>query len=109
MSEERFRERLQGVVDSVGRLRQVVVLPDSDVVRDSTIQRFEFTFEVTWKALKHYLEHQGLVCSGPRSALRQAFQSGLIPSEEESDRWMELLEDRNSTSHAYNSALAARI
>ena len=57
MSEERFRERLQGVVDSVGRLRQVVVLPDSDVVRDSTIQRFEFTFEVTWKALKHYLEH----------------------------------------------------
>ncbi|MFM8410781.1 MAG: nucleotidyltransferase substrate binding protein, partial [Alphaproteobacteria bacterium] len=81
----------------------------SELVRDATIQRFEFTFEVTWKTLKLWLERQGHSCPSPRATLKTAFEQGLIPSAEEADVWLRMLEDRNLTSHAYDQALAGRI
>lgn len=84
-------------------------MPETEVVRDATIQRFEFTFEVVWKALKQYLEHQGLVCGGPRATLRQAFAAGLIATPEEADAWFRMIEDRNLTSHAYDEEIAKAI
>jgi len=62
MSRERFDERKAKVRANATRLAEVVALPESEVVRDATIQRFEFTFEVVWKALKLYLERQGHEC-----------------------------------------------
>ena len=38
-----------------------------------------------------------------------AFSEGLIGSAEEADVWLQMLEDRNLTNHAYDEALAARI
>ncbi len=35
-------------------------LPEKVVLRDGVIQRFEFTFELSWKMLKRYLEEFGL-------------------------------------------------
>ena len=109
MSSVRFIERQGDVLAAATRLREAVALPASDIVRDAIIQRFEFTFEVVWKALKLFLEHQGRECAGPRPVLKTAFAEGLIPSEEEADVWMQMIDDRNLTSHAYDEALAARI
>lgn len=109
MSQERFIERQADVRASSMRLREALAQPESDLIRDATIQRFEFTFEVIWKALKLYLEHQGHDCGGPRPTLKKAFAEGLIPSVEEADCWLQMIEDRNLTSHAYDQALAARI
>lgn len=106
---ERFSERQGEVRDAVARLADAARQPESDLVRDATIQRFEFAFEIVWKALKLYLEHQGHECSGPRPTLKKAFVVGLIASAEEADLWMAMLEDRNVTSHAYDEALAKRI
>ena len=106
---ERFAERQREVRDAVARLHEAVAQPDSTIVRDATIQRFEFTFETVWKVLKLYLEHQGHECSGPRPTLKRAFAAGLILSGDEADLWMVMLDDRNLTSHAYDESLAARI
>ena len=109
MSKDRFCERQAEVRDSVARLTEAVVQPESELIRDATIQRFEFTFEVVWKALKLYLERQGHECGGPRPTLKKAFAENLIATPEEADLWFQMLEDRNLTSHAYDEALAQRI
>ncbi len=109
MSRERFVERQADVRASAARLAEAVAHPESELIRDATIQRFEFTFEVVWKALKLYLERQGHECGGPRPTLKKAFAEGLIPTAEEADCWFQMLEDRNLASHAYDEVLAAQI
>ena len=109
MSKERFIERQAEVRNAVARLQEAVAQPESAIVRDAVIQRFEFSFELVWKALKLYLERQGHECGGPRPTLKKAFADGLIATPEEADLWLQMLEDRNLTSHAYDEALAARI
>ena len=109
MSKERFIERQADVRASAARLNEAVAQPESELIRDATIQRFEFTFEVVWKTLKLFLERQGHECGGPRPTLKKAFAEGLIPTPEEADIWLRMLEDRNLTSHAYDQALAASI
>lgn len=109
MSKERFLERQADVRERVARLAEAVAQPESDLIRDATIQRFEFTFEVVWKTLKLYLERQGHECGGPRPTLKKAFAENLISTPDEADHWLQMLEDRNLTSHAYDEALAKRI
>lgn len=109
MSKERFTERQAEVRNSAARLTEAVTQPDSDLIRDATIQRFEFTFEVVWKTLKLYLERQGYECGGPRPTLKKAFTENIFPTAEEADRWLQMLDDRNLTSHAYDEELATRI
>ncbi len=109
MSKERFVERQRDARQSAARLAEAVSQPPGDIVRDATIQRFEFTFEAVWKALKLYLEHQGHECGGPRPTLKKAFVENLIPDAEEADVWLRMLDDRNLTSHAYDEELASGI
>ena len=106
MSKERFIERQAEVRNAAARLQEAVGQPESSIVRDAVIQRFEFSFELVWKALKLYLEHQGHECGGPRPTLKKAFADGLIATPEEADVWLQMLEDRNLTSHAYDETLA---
>lgn len=109
MSKERFAERQDNVRESITRLAEAVERPETELIRDATIQRFEFTFEIVWKTLKLYLEHQGHECGGPRMTLKKAFSEGLISTLEEADDWLQMLEDRNLTSHAYDAYLAGQI
>lgn len=109
MSKARFIERQAEVRQATTRLREAVAEPENTLVRDATIQRFEFSFELVWKALKLYLERQGHECGGPRPTLKKAFAEGLILTAEEADVWLQMIEDRNLTSHAYDEALAASI
>ena len=46
MSKVRFIERQADVRESAARLAEAVAQPENDFMRDATIQRFEFTFEV---------------------------------------------------------------
>lgn len=55
---------------------------------------------IAWNVIKDYLEEQGFIeIKSPRSALKKAFETGLI---ENGHAWMQLLEDRNITSRAYD-------
>lgn len=91
---------------AVERLEVALSRPKDEFVRDSAIQRFEFCFELAWKVLQPYLEREGLEARSPRSAIRAAFQVGLLPDDAQ---WLEMLELRNLKSHAYDEALAEKI
>ena len=80
------------------------VLTDRD--RAGVIQAFEFTFEATWKLLKHAAEREGLDAESPKRALIAAHKLGHVRDER---LWLEMLQDRNLTSHVYHSELADRI
>lgn len=80
---------------------------ENDLLRDGLIQRFEFTFELAWKTLKVCFEDEGLLgINSPKSVLREAFSTGLIDDDK---LWLEMLNDRNSTSHIYSESLAIEI
>ncbi|MFM8419784.1 MAG: nucleotidyltransferase substrate binding protein [Verrucomicrobiota bacterium] len=69
LSRERFLERQADALAIVSRLAEAVAQTESPLVRDAPIQRFEFTFEIVWKALKRYLECQGYECGGSTADL----------------------------------------
>ena len=92
LSIEKFSEALE-------RLNEGISSAKDDLDKDGVIQRFEFTIELLWKALKIYLEHEGIICKTPKECLKSAFKIGLIEDEE---TFLNMLEDRNKTSHIYS-------
>lgn len=74
--------------------------------RDGAIQRFEFTFEVFWKAVKIFLEYEGYRCAGPRSCIKEAGRRGFL---KDAEIVLDMLEDRNKTSHIYDESTAKEI
>ena len=97
---------LESFARAVGRLEEALALPLSDVIRDACIQRFEFCFELAWKAVQQASRNQGRDCMSPRSCLREAFAMGWLTDEE---AWLVMLADRNLTSHTYDEELAQAV
>ncbi|RCW74994.1 HI0074 family nucleotidyltransferase substrate-binding subunit [Saliterribacillus persicus] len=79
---------------------------DNSLIVDGTIQRFEFTIEFYWKTLKGLLQAEGIEAKTPKETLKEAFQVGWLENEK---AWLQMLRDRNETSHAYNEELALQI
>ena len=81
-------------------------------VRDSCIQRFEYTYELSWKFIKRYL-----MASEPgetkieelsfESLIRLASDRGLL--KHGWDKWKFYRQARNDTSHTYNEDKALSV
>ena len=97
----RWKQRFQNYQKSLKYLEQALDIPQPDIIQKAgLIQFFEMSFELGWNVIKDYLEEQGFEeIRSPRSALKIAFETGLI---EDGHSWMQLLDDRNMTSHAYD-------
>lgn len=100
------RYALRRFGDALARLREGVSGAKDELDKDGVIQRFEFTFELLWKALKIVLEDEGVASRTPKECLRSAFKVGLIQDEEV---FLDMLEDRNKTSHIYSKQESDRI
>lgn len=75
-----------------------------DIILDGTIKRFEFTFELSWKLMKSYLEYKGILnIASPRDTIREAFKNEIII---EATPWLNMMESRNLTSHTYDETTA---
>ncbi len=71
----------------------------TEIVRDSAIKRFEFTFDLAWKTLKAYLKKEkGISCFSPKECFREAFRQGLIDYDE---LWLKMTDWRNEAVHSY--------
>ena len=77
------------------------------IQRAGMIQFFEMGFELAWNLVKDYLESQGFAdVKSPRSALKKAFETGLIA---DGHSWMDLLTDRNLAAHTYDEQKAIEL
>lgn len=99
----RFQERRAEFNLAVKRLREALDQPNNEFIRDACIQRFEFTYELAWNALKDYLRTKDIDVRNAKDTLKAAFQQGLI---QDGDAWSNLHQHRNLTSHTYDSELA---
>jgi nucleotidyltransferase substrate binding protein (TIGR01987 family) len=100
----RARENAQ---HALGTLEAILKEPFSAIVRDASIQRFEYTFETVWKLLKaHLLQRQGIDVGAPKACFREALKAGLL-SQGQAEQGLVMTDDRNLTSHTYIEAIAA--
>jgi len=92
--------------DAYEKLDEGIKQAKDELDKDGVIQRFEFTFELLWKALKIYLEYQGIIVKTPRESFMEAFRINIISDEK---IFLDMLEDRNNTSHIYDKKTSEKI
>ena len=90
--------RLQEVVSETPTQKRIII--------DATIKRFEFSIELYWKALKKLLIELGREPEYPKQVLQLAYAGKLIDNE---NFWINMLVDRNRTSHIYKEEMADEI
>lgn len=107
----RWRQRFQNFRKAFSQLSNAAALAQqrelSDLEQQGLIQAFEFTHELAWNTLKDFLESRGRSnLFGSKDATREAFAAGLI---ENGDTWMQMIENRNETTHTYDEETADEI
>lgn len=79
---------------------------NGDIVLDVAAKRFEFTYEMAWKALKRLLDYQGVDARSPRAIFKEAYAQRLIADEQV---WLDMIEIRNLSSHIYDEHEISRL
>ena len=104
------KEQTQRALTSLEELVSKYSENQTDVIlRDALIQRFEYSTEAFWKYLKVYLQTEhNLSANSPREVIRTGLSAKLY-SEETSQELLQMLDDRNLTSHTYVEELAESI
>ena len=102
----RWKQRFQNFDRAFVLLRDALENgPDTlnQLEKEGVIQRFEFSFELAWKSLKDFMEHDGFVFATitPRQVLKDAFAAKILP---DGQVWIDMLDHRNLLSHTYNLA-----
>ena len=102
MSDKLNIKPLEKAIISLQKALEVV--PVDDIVRDAVIQRFEYSFELSWKFMKRYLrEFAGIDEYQIKEIFRQSAKVGLIDNPESGFNYHKA---RNLTSHTYNEDIA---
>ena len=107
---DRLSQRIQMARRVLATLQELTPITSPTLVeRDAAIQRFEYSTEACWKAAQSVLSIQfGLELASPKSVIRACAQNTLL-TEADARLAMNLVDDRNLTSHTYNEALAQAI
>ncbi|MBP3800988.1 MAG: nucleotidyltransferase substrate binding protein [Clostridia bacterium] len=105
---KRFEERRTDLNNAVNRLEEALNEEVTDLVIDGILHRFEFSFELSWKTMKDYLEFQGVVNKegSPREIIKEAFATGVIDNGE---NWIKMMIARNSLAHLYDEETSREI
>jgi len=107
----RWTQRLSNFTKVLTQLESAVDLanqrPLNELEKQGIIQYFKYTHELSVNVLSDYLKDQGTQkLYGPKDTIRAAFAVGLIQNGE---IWMEMIHDRNHSSHTYNLEIANAI
>jgi nucleotidyltransferase substrate binding protein (TIGR01987 family) len=107
----RWRQRFQNFRKAFSQLSSAAALAQlrelTELEQQGLIQAFEFTHELAWNTLKDFLESRGRSnLFGSKDATREAFTAGLIDN---GDAWMQMIENRNETTHTYDEETADKI
>ena len=107
MTKETQRAKLEQLLKDVAsantRLKEALDLEPTRIHKDASIQRFEFTVELSWKTMQEAARFIGEEALSPRDAIRVCARTELISDPE---TWLALLSARNMTAHVYREAIA---
>ena len=107
MDETRWKLRFENFNNSHNKLKHAVDAyvkePQNELFQMATIQAFEFTFELGWKTMRDFLKYKGMNVNFTRDIIKEAFATNII---EDGQAWIDMMEDRNLTSHAYSEQKA---
>lgn len=108
MTLKRIKELHRDFGNALERLKEALSRDASEgsIIVDGTIQRFEFCFELAWKLAKAVLNYNGVDVESPRPVIKEAYKTKTIENGEE---WINMLEDKNKSSHLYDEKQALRI
>jgi nucleotidyltransferase substrate binding protein (TIGR01987 family) len=103
---------LKKAINALNRALNEYEKNPSEFVKDSCIQRFEFTYELSHKFIKRYLE---ITEANPdeieemsfQQLIRRATEKGLLLSDWES--WKDYRKSRGKTSHTYDEDTATEV
>jgi len=106
-------KQLEGALSRLGEmLEEYSHVNDLDprlqeAVKESLLQRFEYSQEAAWKTAKRYLtEVEGYPKKmGPKRVIRLCGELGLLNAE----KWLAYLEARQDTSHDYDKEKALAV
>lgn len=103
-------DKLNSADKALSKLEEILAEGGNDEkTRDASIQRFEFTSEICWKALQVVLKTKFLLeVRYPKGCYDAAFKVGII-DEELCLALNQTIRDRNLTSHTYHEGLASQI
>ncbi len=102
----KLKKLIQSLKKANQRLKEAVRLKSTRIHKDATIQRFEFTFELSWKTIQAWMVDQGLECKSPKNCIREAARLEIIDNPQ---NWFKYLEARNFISHIYSEKMADKI
>jgi len=104
----RWMQRFENYENSLRHIEKTLEIQERDIIQKAgLVQFFEITFELAWKLLKDYLEGLGHDdVKSPRPVIKKAFELELI---ENGHLWLQILVDRNLTTHVYDEAMAKKI
>lgn len=69
----------------------------TELEKEGFIQRFEYTYELSWKVMQDYLRSAGYTfMAGPNGTIRQALEAELIDNQE---GWRNMSAARNTTNN----------
>ncbi|MBS3895194.1 HI0074 family nucleotidyltransferase substrate-binding subunit [Silanimonas sp.] len=107
MQRERFDLHRAQYVKALQRLHEALAVDETDIVRDALIQRFEFTFELAWKAMYDLLRLQG---ENPPKMVRPVLQAAFVARYiADAQAWERIKDYRDETSHTYDAAKAIEV
>lgn len=103
-----FENALSSLERAISRAKGA---PDDEELRDAVIQRFEYSYELSWKMIRREIirtspSKSEIEAISAKDLFRLAAQKGLIESPEP---WFEFREKRNMTSHVYDSGKAQEV
>lgn len=103
----KLQSQIDDLIKALNRLKEAVMLPSSNIInQDATIQRFEFTFELSWKIMQTIVNENIKDIYGPKNVIREAAKLGIIDNPE---KWFEFLDNRNLTVHTYKEDIAQKV
>lgn len=107
MTKDKVRLRSAELGTALERLKEILAVPTDHIGRlDALIQRFEFCYELSWKALRAALELYGHDAPSPRQCFQKAYAMGWLDDE---TLWLRMMTDRNMTVHTYREDRAQDI
>ena len=104
----RWKQRFNNFNKALLRLEEFIQKRElNELEEQGLIKAFEYTFELAWNTIKDFYQDQGETgIQGSKDAFRMAFNRSLI---KEGEVWMQMVADRNNTSHSYDEAIAKEI